>query len=859
MGKNSILDCIKHRWREKIPKVKTTKHEKIDKVKKSNEPRYLRRLEFVHKLYEFGANKPNDFLDILKNSKLNITALFQKIGQDEKQFENTNEAKATVFKALSQPYFVLYHPIKKAVMRWCLEEIQVVMDTIKNHSNNLPTNKEKVPFDEVLDLYRFLKLLLNRLSFLGSNFPIRADVLLDIAELNKFYREQWRPLINTKISENHKKNSGDQKKIKKDSAIQRDLFTIPKSYGTDWKLDDLIKIKESLNNLNIYYASIVKALIDRDEGKCMFLEKSLDIVMPKESRESSFYSQLRILRIENTTILRRYIEWITKIMKVPEKIQPKIDRDIDKNINYLQKYMRQDSLWQHYRAEQIKKFLSLNSKDAADLDFKNKTMLYLILFYTALKEKNNDAHHKPHNHPQITYILKLLCRLLKIDSKDGGAICIARCGETIRRDDKGAIIYDVEQVGSTITDIKPLDLRWENSFAYKVLVGHKSENGNNPWSNVELIKRNDNFFDYKDTEYKLNIFDDLIKIPETANRSVNGIENIKHLIYIRLPEILKNDQKEPPQIPLNAQSSGSGVIIFFSKKKEFIDERLLRTILLIRDEFAEFISKKFNNDTFRAWLHQEREKILSTIMEHGINRETDAIKKITTAYFDNHPKATNTLKDDIAFFTKKVGNKKNYITFLNETARSSDYPKPGTSEINIMDIKIQEISDYINTTEKLFPFSINTTIPKNIKLEFNPGPFSKDTTISFFQKLLEDILFELVRNSAQHSKNTQTPLTILISLRKDNENNTQPIMTIEDDGCGTDEITLRKLNKQGYSDERNGLKMFSLLWRELFNKRLFFESEQNAFFRVQVPLYQFIDIRDEGSKFECENKFEIKN
>jgi len=49
-------------------------------------------------------------------------------------------------------------------------------------------------------------------------------------------------------------------------------------------------------------------------------------------------------------------------MKVPEKIQPKIDRDIDKNINYLQKYMRQNSLWQHYRAEQIKKIFKLKQQ-----------------------------------------------------------------------------------------------------------------------------------------------------------------------------------------------------------------------------------------------------------------------------------------------------------------------------------------------------------------------------------------------------------------------------------------------------------------------------------------------------------------
>lgn len=852
LEKNSILDCIKRRWNEKITKVKTISHEEISGMPKSKELRYLRRLELIHRLYEFGATCPNDFLDIFDANCINIQLLSKKIGIDlTAQSKNENEAKATVFKVLSQPYFVLYHPIKKAVMRWCLEEIQDVIAKITRLTNKHSLSENRIMFfDEVLDLYRFLKLLLNRLSFLGSNFPLRSDVLLEFSNLNDIYRKIWRPLFEIKISEKYK--------IQTNHIIEEfDLFSMPKSFGSDWTVEDLVRIKKSLDNLNIYYASIVKALIDSDEGKCMLLEKALNTVMPQISRQSSFYSQLRILRVENTTILRRFIEWLISVVEIPQKIQPKIKKNIEDDTFILRNYMEEYSLWKHYRTEQIKDFLKLDEENP-DFYSQEEGILQILLFFTALGNYNDESHYKTYNHPKIIYLLNLLCYLLKINPKtNGGAFCVARCGETTRKNKNGEKIYDIEQVGSTLVNSNPLDLQWENSFAYKVLDSHKSVDGYNHWTNVELIKKGNDYFDYKGIKYDSNDYHDLRRISDAANNHLPANKNFKHLLYIRLPGTKMEEPKRKSNPYSSSPSPGSGVVVFFSDREDFINEKLLRLILLTRDAFAKFVSEKFNNDTFRAWLQQEREKVLSTIMEHGINRETEAIGKIVNNFCDDFPQNTGKLKTDIEFFTKKLGNKKNYIEFLNKKKQSFSVPKLlSDSDIISLSISSEHILKYIKTMERIMPFGLRSIYPDNKpKINFHAGPFHKEL-IQFFPKLLEDLLFELVRNSFQNKKSLDNILNISISFRKDKKNG-HPVVIIEDNGLGVDSITLQMLNHQGFSKDRKGLKMFSLLWREIFNKRLFFESVKGVFFRVTVPLYNPKEIMN--NNLDCEDIFIIEN
>ena len=268
-----MLDCLRDRWRETLKeKIKIFDHtaalgtpSKLDE-KKNRQARQLLRLECAHKIYRLGRENPDSFRRILNpEAEVDFNSLCKIINLPN----NGQETKAAVIKALTLPHFIFYHHVRCAVFKWALTETLRTMENLSELAQSSIQSADvhiKLP-----KVFRYLKLVFNRLQFLGSNFPLRHET---ISKLNYIIES-----CKTQV------DNWTQSVLIKEGA----LFEARQKQIEEERKQTRARFMPSLERFNIYYTSIVKALVDEDEGKSLFLEKNIERLFTDRPDQSSSF------------------------------------------------------------------------------------------------------------------------------------------------------------------------------------------------------------------------------------------------------------------------------------------------------------------------------------------------------------------------------------------------------------------------------------------------------------------------------------------------------------------------------------------------------------------------------------------
>ena len=124
----------------------------------------------------------------------------------------------------------------------------------------------------------------------------------------------------------------------------------------------------------------------------------------------------------------------------------------------------------------------------------------------------------------------------------------------------------------------------KNAFVNKIIEGYVSENGKYPWVNVEFIKKENFLETYSGESKNINHVFETTYFPNNDTQfSTNN-----HYLFLRLSCNNENYEQE-----------GTGALVFYSDKSNFLDEKHLRFMLLLRNEISEFVKVNFDNSNFR--------------------------------------------------------------------------------------------------------------------------------------------------------------------------------------------------------------------------------------------------------------------
>ncbi|MCI0470625.1 MAG: hypothetical protein L0Y73_03100, partial [Candidatus Aminicenantes bacterium] len=143
---------------------------------RENQGKYLKRLEYVHRLYLACSyeKKRARIEDILRENG-SLEELCRAAGIPSMD-PLTSDDKVNLIKILSSPYFVYHQEIRKYIFKLVIRELEQTRQELKD---KLSGKIDK----EYLSNYRYMKFLIRRAALLNANYLIRDTVIDDIFSL----------------------------------------------------------------------------------------------------------------------------------------------------------------------------------------------------------------------------------------------------------------------------------------------------------------------------------------------------------------------------------------------------------------------------------------------------------------------------------------------------------------------------------------------------------------------------------------------------------------------------------------------------------------------------------------------------
>ena len=329
---------------------------------------------------------------------------------------NQESNKIDLLKLLARPFFSNYAGIRKSTLKWVIVELENTLAKINNDQVS--------DIYDIVNLFRYAKMLIKRLASLQSIFLIRTDTLEDIRIFYNKYKHQWRDKIIQEIKLQFL-STANNSKVPVQSTLQ---FHKTSKFKCDAK--GLERLIVSLDNFNLHYADAVKSIVWDDEYKTLILERNLDLVEPgfRTGPAKSFHSLFRILRTENVNIFINFLDWIEVLFSKDSRFsfqQKNYEQDVDSIFNFL----RINKLNKHYKIRPLLDyFIEDNNHIFENLEFINRIPPLILLKIYINKKRIND-NRAGEARPKMEYILFLLCKIMDIEiAINGGAYCIANCG-----------------------------------------------------------------------------------------------------------------------------------------------------------------------------------------------------------------------------------------------------------------------------------------------------------------------------------------------------------------------------------------------------------------------------------------------
>lgn len=711
--------------------------------------RYLKRVAAIHVLFEWFSKPEIPFEQITTFGKFiaSINDIIPKILPtgylNIKAKDSIINDNATILKVLIQPPFTNYQPIKAMVFKWVLLLLEHQIKIIENEIRDGNLQYES---------FRDFKFLLRRAGLLNSNFLIHNslfDLLKQLYDNNNLYSL-------------YEKDVTCESKNQTLSFEQTDLF---KKYSNEEK-------KQNVLDFNIFYAAHVKELLFLNEARSIQLEEMLIEYGMKKDNSHSFNQLLRILREENSILIRQVWEVVNK--KHKWEIND-IHNDLsNKNILTL---IENSSIQDYYRfstlAEYFEKCGTPLNEDNTFLDY-----LALMKFFSMDKEESvnnhqskteyeetvsdkvilNDNEETINNQPTkkayeetdsiqvkkdsdnskkksitLTEKTNFIMHRLKIimfgqNNKDVGAFFIVK----YKSQDKDSLFlaYNYGSLRSAI-ETQHENIKYISAF----ITGIPEITKQSKITIIELEKKLDKWY---------NLYSSLEEeIVENLNPYFD-FENFNRLFLIRINKREFDDKNTIVDIP-------QGVIgFYYSGNDKIIDVNRTKYLLLLRSEISEFTNRHHENNEFWEWREENIKKSLNLLTGHG----REMLLSIARKHSEFHPIILSMLlvQRFVLDFNdeKRMKNGKepdiiprSFYQYYFDREYEKDHI-PLHQEIGRMAKHIYQLEDIENSDDEI---DIST---KNEILE-NPDTYLNDSADKIFsQSLIKLFCFEIIVNAKKN-------------------------------------------------------------------------------------------------------------
>lgn len=566
-------------------------------IKYNDENRYLKRIEAIHRLYQWFYHKEN-IIDNFNSfgkwiedlSKENMTPFNQQL-LELKNEESIAGDNATILKVLTQQVFSNYQPLRKKLFSWVLE---LLNEQIDNVIKDIKQNKL------TYNSFRDLKFLLRRAGLLNANYLIREKSfallkeLFDKNGLDSIWEKEKNNL--EKEIENIKKEIADNKKNENDLKLPFDMKQIEELNNKLKELGIVKKhIEKNIKDFIVYYTALIKELLFLNEARSMKLEKTIIEFENQSGNSNSFKQFLRIVREENSVLIKQFWEFIKNNQNVP------LSDPLKENDNeQIRKILNHNSIKHHYKFQTLTNYFFASNQltDKNHTPVENSRFLnYLWLMNFFNKEMTEEDEEKTLSQKTNHIINKLKLIIGDEPSQDIGAFFIIEYNPTLSNP------YLAYNKGNSSSSI---DHQWnndENKYLINFLNGDK-DNSDQEQSNKTIIE-----FHRKNNEW-FNLYENEIE----RKLSVEFItKEYNRLLLIRInKKYYDKDQNKINDTP-------QGIIgFYFRQENETItDVNRTRYLLLLRAEISEFIKRHYENNEFWELREANIRKRLTLLTGHG--------------------------------------------------------------------------------------------------------------------------------------------------------------------------------------------------------------------------------------------------
>jgi signal transduction histidine kinase len=597
MFSETLLDSLRVLIKAKIMKLEEKKYEEKDKsildqyediewkyipaekcvfANPANKANYLKRLEYVHRLYRaFSDDKVKDKVKLIFRDSKSLKDLCKEVKISYSPKLSVDE-KVDLIKVLSNPYFVYHKEIRKYIFKIVISEMEQTIRAL------LEISDRKLKKED-MDTYRYLKFLIKRAAALKANYIIRVEILKKIFSVYH--------MLQNRLQGEEKDKKG------------RNMFSLSRK--------EKQKFLDNLHGFVDYYMMAAKEVSWFNEARSLKLEETLTHMRDTGSSvDETSLLLTHSLRIENISIPYRFLKTlepqISDISLSLSFTEQNYNSDIERLSGCVITYCQDDP----YRSEPLLLFLGFKKGESTGENEpreiksfleKNETFMTKILPMILLKafflhEKRRKRGEKNRMKPEMDYILYCLCKILDINTESGGAFFVVRYMKEARLL-VGASLFTIGHIGKN-KDINTFD--WDNSFTSRVLAGYHPPFKSLPLTYVQILKGREDFCTHYDEKVKK---DDISEFEQ--------MKDMKSFLFLRVADD-------------DLDSTARGVIVLYDSRAALMKPEILRYVLIVRNDIFDFIEKNYENYSFRSY----EEKIRQLKELEALNL---VITKITSA------------------------------------------------------------------------------------------------------------------------------------------------------------------------------------------------------------------------------------
>jgi hypothetical protein len=375
----------------------------------------------------------------------------------------------------------------------------------------------------------------------------------------------------------------------------------------------------------------------------------------------------------------------------------------------------------------------------------------------------------------------------------------------------------------------------------------KEEGSKYEWTNYTLYKKDKKWYGQENTETETED-KDRVEIKKLADAN-----QAKRILFIRIAEQeIQFDSETELSSTMQEKKSNTGSAVFvFYDNQEFNDNdkfsiHRVRYIHVLRNEMINYFNRRYNTDTFRAWIKQREKNDYAFALNHGISTYQGYLQKILSpTHASDLSENAETLVDYLitklhlvsvlsSFSENKYISKKNikteidsqykYVLSLPLTATATKLTQ------NIID-KVVEI-EYVNFDDL------------HTQYEF---PSSNIDDVSSSSGVLKDIVFEILNNikkhgigSQQYDNHNKMRITVGIETSEDGTTFLSVANTFKGDldKIDNDENEKKLAIQNGEETKKHGIDLLKKMWRNhnLGEIKIIKPTKETPIFKIMFQL-----------------------